>query len=83
MNCYGYIDIGEERVVLFVPKMEEVNKIWMTVKSLEDFSAKYELEVRNVSDLKKFMASECPIDSTTVYINGGKGQSGGENLVPE
>ena len=59
--------------------MDKMNEIWMTVMKLEDYTDKYELEVRNVSDLKKFMVSECPSDSTTVYINGGKGQSGGEN----
>ena len=58
-------------------------EIWMTVMKLEDYTSKYELEVRNVSDLKKFMATECQSYTTTVYINGGKGHSGNENTIPE
>ena len=83
MDLYGLVDFNQEKAILFVPRLDNLYKIWMTVMKLEDYVAKYELEVRNVSDLKKFMASECPSDSTTVYVNGGKGQSGGENLVPE
>ena len=51
MDCYGLLDIGNEKAIIFAPKLDNLYKIWMTVLSLEDFAAKYELEVRNINDL--------------------------------
>ena len=51
MDCYGFLDIGEEKAILFVPQLDNLYKIWMTVLTLEDYATKYELEVRNISGL--------------------------------
>ena len=51
MECYGIIDFQAEKAILFVPKMDNLYKIWMTVMSKADFEEKYEMEVRYVSEL--------------------------------
>jgi len=37
MDCYGAIDFDKEEATLFVPKMDNYYKIWMTVMKVEDF----------------------------------------------
>ena len=37
MDCYGMIDFAQEKAILFVPKMDNLYKIWMTVQTKEDF----------------------------------------------
>jgi hypothetical protein len=36
MDCYGVIDFEQEKTILFVPKLDNFYKIWMTVSSLEE-----------------------------------------------
>ena len=79
MDCYGFLDIGKEKVILFAPKLDNLMKIWMTIMTLEDYAAKYELEVRNITELQEFMATECPSSTTTVYVN--LGVNSDSNLV--
>ena len=57
MDCYGLIDFVQEKAILFVPKMNNLYKIWMTVMTKEDFAAKYELEVRYIDELQEYMAT--------------------------
>ena len=72
MDCYGLIDFIQEKAILFVPKMNNLYKIWMTVMTKEDFAAKYELEVRYIDELQEYMATHCSAASnTTVYVNQG------------
>ena len=68
-DCYGFLDIGKEKAILFAPKLDNLYKIWMTVLTTEEIAAKYELEVRNVDDLQEFLATECPTSNTTVFVN--------------
>ena len=44
MGCYGVIDLKSGKPILFVPRMGNLNKIWMTVLTAEDFKAKYEMD---------------------------------------
>ena len=69
MDCYGFVDFATEKTILFVPELDNLYKIWMTVLTLEDFATKYGHEVRAMSELQEFMAVECPASSTTVYVN--------------
>ena len=72
MDCYGFLDITNEKAILFVPKLDALYKIWMTVMTKEDFQSKYEVEVRYMGDLEEFMATECsPANNVTVYVNHG------------
>ena len=43
MDCYGFIDFQNSKSVLFVPKLDNFYKIWMTTLSLEEYKKKYEL----------------------------------------
>jgi hypothetical protein len=43
MDCYGVVDFENETSVLFVPRQDEMVKIWMTVLSLEEYKEKYSL----------------------------------------
>ena len=43
MGCYGVVDFENETAVLFVPRADEMLKIWMTVLSLEEYKEKYDL----------------------------------------
>ena len=51
VDCYGLLDFNAEKAILFVPKMDALYQIWMTVMSKEDFAAKYEIEVRYIDEL--------------------------------
>ena len=59
MDCYGLLDFLNEKVVLFVPKMNNLLKIWMTVMTTADYETKYGYEVRYVDDLAEYMATNC------------------------
>ena len=84
MDCYGFIDFNKEKVIVFAPLLSNLYKIWMTVSTMEEYSAKYDLEFRNVSELQEFMATECPNATTTVYVNQGvNSDSGLVTLIPD
>jgi hypothetical protein len=42
-GCYGAINLETGEPILFVPRMNNLYKIWMTVRSKEDFQKKYEM----------------------------------------
>ena len=70
MDCYGLIDFVKESAILFVPRLNNMNKIWMTVMSKEDYEVKYDLEVRYIDELQEYMTTQCNATSnTTVYVN--------------
>ena len=69
MDCYGFLDFAAEKAILFVPKLNNLYKIWMTVMTKEDYATKYELEVRYIDELEEFMATQC--SGATVYVNRG------------
>ena len=72
MDCYGLIDFVQESAILFVPKLSNMCKIWMTVLTKDDFASKYGLEVRYIDELQEYMATWCGVSSnTTVYVNQG------------
>ena len=55
MGCVGVIDFATEKPILFVPQMDRIYEIWMTLHSVEDFAKKYEMEVRNISELEDYL----------------------------
>jgi len=81
-DCYGAFDIDSGRAVLFVPKMSNLNKVWMTVLSKEDIQKKYEIEdVVFVEDMETWLVER---KAARVFINGGvNSDSGIENIIPE
>ena len=69
MGCVGVIDFATEKPILFVPQMDRIYEIWMTLHSIEDFAKKYEMEVRNISELEDYLNNQRKPD--TIYINKG------------
>jgi hypothetical protein len=43
MDCYGIIDFDSEKSILFVPKLDNYYKIWMTVLDTDEYKTKYNL----------------------------------------
>jgi len=62
---------------LFVPKLDNLYKIWMTVMTKEDFAEKYGMEVCHVSELPAYLKDNCTDVSTTVYVNEGVNSDSG------
>jgi len=85
MDCYGIIDFKNEKPILFVPEPNVLYKIWMTVNTKEDFEKKYDIEVRYISELEEFLATECsPSKDATVFVNLGiNSDSGLTTQIPE
>ena len=72
MDCFGVLDFQQEKAILFVPKLDNLYKIWMTVMTKEDYATKYDLEVRYIDDLPEYLTSQCGASTgTTVYVNRG------------
>jgi len=72
MDCYGLVDFNKEKAILFVPRMDNMMKIWMTVMSSEDYATKYELEVKYIDELQEYMSTNFGASSnTTVFVNRG------------
>lgn len=70
MECYGLIDLVTGDTKLFVPRTNNLDKIWMTVMSAQDFKAKYEIEVCYIDDLTAEITAKCG-SNATVYVNKG------------
>ena len=56
MDLYGLVDFNQEKAILFVPRLDNMYKIWMTVMTKEDYQAKYDIEVRYLDELKEYLA---------------------------
>ena len=68
MDSYGIIDFQNEKAILFLPKLDNYYKIWMTVLDTDEFKKKYNLieDVRFVDDLEEFIKSHQP---DTIFVN--------------
>jgi len=52
MDCYGVLDLHNDHAILFVPRLDNLYKIWMTVMTKEESAAYYNLEVRYIDELE-------------------------------
>ena len=59
MDLYGLIDFNQEKAILFVPRLDNLYKIWMTVMTKEDYQAKYGLEVLYIDELQEYLRANC------------------------
>ena len=72
MDLYGFVDFEQEKAILFVPRLDNMYKIWMTVMTKEDYAEKYGIEVRYLEDLEEFMRTNYgAAANATVYVNKG------------
>ncbi len=73
-DCYGIIDIDAGKGHLFVNKLSNLYKIWMTVQTKEEFSAKYEIETHYSEDLESWLANYGP---STIHLVAGENSDSG------
>ena len=76
MDCYGFIDLKTEKTVLFIPKYDELYKVWMTVLSIDQVKAKYTMidEIMYVDQMEQYFKDNQP---KTVYLNLGENSDSG------
>ncbi|CDW86992.1 peptidase d [Stylonychia lemnae] len=80
-DCYGIIDFKNEEATLFIPKLENIYKIWMTVPTVEFCEKRFDIKTRYIEDLPSYLAEKSP---EKIYINSGiNTDSGVANLLPE
>jgi Xaa-Pro dipeptidase len=83
MDCYGVIDFQTKKATLFVPKLDNYYKIWMTVLDLEGYKKKFNLidEIVFVDEMKEWFNTRKP---EHVLVNKGtNSDSGLVTMVPE
>jgi len=52
MDCYGLVDLHNDHAILFVPRLDNLYKIWMTVMTKEESAVFYDLEVRYIDEME-------------------------------
>jgi Xaa-Pro dipeptidase len=83
MDSYAAIDFTNEKTILFLPKLDNEYKIWMTVLNLDQYKEKYPLvdEIIFTSDIEKWMTEQAP---DCIFVNKGvNSDSGLTTCVPE
>jgi len=82
IGCYAAIDLSSHKTYLFVPKMDDLYKIWMKVLTIEEVSEKYpDFEVLFNPDIENWLKETNP---SVVYINAGINvDSGLHTLLPD
>ena len=83
MDCYGAIDFEAEKATLFIPRLDEFLKIWITVMDKEAYEKKYPLidSVQYVDTMEEFFNNLKP---ETVFVNlGVNSDSGLTTMIAE
>jgi len=59
-DCYGILDLTNQKAILFVPRLPESYAVWMgRLKPLEEFREHYEVdEVRYTDEISQFISEE-------------------------
>lgn len=57
MDAYGAIDFANEKAILFLPKLDNYYKIWMTVLTVDEYKKKYSLvdEIMFVDQMDEYL----------------------------
>ena len=83
MDAYGVIDFENEKAIVFMPKLDNYYKIWMTVLTTDEYKRKYPLldEIRFTETMEDFFKEHQP---ETVFVNlGVNSDSGLKTDIPE
>lgn len=80
-DCYAAIEVDSGKAVVFIPKLDEAYKMWMTVLSPEEMTKKHQIdESRYVSELEGYLESSKP---ERIFLFAGKdSDSSMETLYP-
>jgi Xaa-Pro dipeptidase len=57
MDCYGLIDLAQEKAILFVPRLDNMYKIWMNFLTCQEMQDQYGIEVRYLDELNTTLDS--------------------------
>ena len=76
MDCFGIIDFAQEKCVLFVPKLDNFYKIWMTTLSIDEWKVRYPLidEIHYTDEMEAYFAERKP---ATIFLNKGVNSDSG------
>ena len=83
MDSYGVIDFQNEKTILFLPKLDNTYKIWMTVLNVEQYKEKYTMvdEIYYVDYLDLYLKDHQP---ETIFVNKGvNSDSGLTTCIPD
>lgn len=60
-DCYAAIEVTSGKAVLFIPKLDEAYKMWMTILSPEEMTQKHQIdETRYVDQLESYLETANP-----------------------
>lgn len=80
MDCYGLLDLHNHHAILFIPRLDNLYKIWMTVMTKEESAIFYELEVRYIDELDETLKNF----NGTLFLNEGvNSDSGLKTILPD
>lgn len=76
MDCFGVIDFANEKTILFVPRLDNFYKIWMTAPTIEEWSKRYHMidELRYTDEMEAFFAEQQP---DYIFLNKGVNSDSG------
>jgi len=83
MDSFAVIDFTNEKTILFLPKLDNYYKIWMTVLTVDEYKKKYSLvdEIMFVDQMEEYLKTQSP---EVVYVNKGvNSDSGLTTMVPD
>ena len=79
-GVYGSIEPATGKTTIFVPKWDQMYKIWMTILEIEEFQKIYQVEVKYIPDMEQYVRDLAP---TKVFLNCGvNSDSGLQSLIP-
>ena len=70
MDSYALVDFANEKTILFLPKLDNTYKIWMTVLTLDQYKEKYTMvdDILYTDQLEQFVKDHKP---ETIFVNSG------------
>lgn len=81
MDCYGIIDFHNEKAILFAPRLDNLYKIWMTVKDSAQMTSHYEIETKYIDEMEVFISENY---NGLMYVNEGvNSDSGITTQIPD
>ena len=73
MGCYGLLDFHAEKAILFIPRLDNLYKIWMNFEDKTQVAAKYEMLVFYVDEMESVLETY----KGTCFVNEGKNSDSG------
>ena len=67
MDCYALFDLHNDDVILFVPQLDNLYKIWMNILTDAEASKKYGVKVRYINQIEETLKNY----KGTLYLNSG------------